>query len=295
MSKPRAHTCRLPLLGSPEQTSHHIAYLEWGSPQLPPLVCVHGLSRNAHDFDFLARDLESYFHIYCPDMPGRGRSDWLENKLLYNYATYLADCVALLNHWQVESCDWVGTSMGGIIGMMLAAFHPQRIRRLVLNDIGMRVPKEGLKRITSYAGIKTRFSTRAEAEEYLRAAFTPFGIKEESHWQHLLAYSITEKAEDDFRLAYDPDILFGMKQETKNFTEINDVDLSAIWAAVQCPVLLVCGESSDILPKEVAREMVKGKSNVTLLEIPGVGHAPPLMESAQIRPVSHWLRYGEIG
>ncbi len=271
--------------------AHRIGYLDWpGDREDAPVVfCVHGLTRNAHDFDFLAAGLLPDFRVISVDMAGRGYSDWLEDKSGYHYGTYVADCLALLDYLDLECVRWVGTSMGGIIGMTLAAGYPERVGRLVLGDIGSMIPAAAMERIVSYAGVRHVFESRAEAEEYLREVAQPFGIKDPMHWRRFLGYSIWEIEEDTFTLAYDPDILTPYREQTKNFREITDVNLMETWMKVECPVLLLRGETSDVLPKAVAGEMAK-RPNVSLVEFPGCGHAPALMEDEQVRRVAHWLR-----
>ncbi len=149
--------------------------------------CVHGLTRNGNDFGVLAHALSDKYRVICPDMPGRGRSDWLKTPGDYTYPVNLADISALLRHLGIDSVDWIGTSMGGIIGMMMAGFYPNKVRRLVLNDIGAVIPVAGIHRILAYVGKLTHFSSKAEAEQVLRQIYAPFGIRDEAHWWHLFA------------------------------------------------------------------------------------------------------------
>lgn len=272
--------------------THRIAYLEWGKEGMPPLVCVHGLTRNAHDFDYLANELQEHFHVFCLDVAGRGASDWLENKLAYNYATYMADCLAFLKFRKLEKPHWVGTSMGGIIGMMLCAAQPGIFATLTLNDVGSVLAGEGLERIVAYAGSPHIFHTRRRAEEFLKDITRPFGFKDAEQWQYFADQSIWKINETEFILAFDPGIINTFRKDTDDFLQIADIDLSAFWDAVDCPTLLLRGEHSDILRKDTAAKMANttGK-DVTFIEFPDVGHAPTLMEEDQISKVESWLMW----
>lgn len=263
---------------------HRLAYTEWGDPANPRvLLCIHGLTRNGRDFDFLARTLEGDYRILCPDMPGRGASDNFPDPALYTSTIYAADCLALMDALNVAQCDWVGTSMGGIIGMTLAAAQPARIRRLVLNDVGARIPAAGIRRIGAYAGKKLRFESRAQAEAALRVIYTPFGIETEEHWQHLLAHSLRD---DGVSLAYDPAIVQGLIHQDP--AKIEDMDLSTLWEKVACPTLILRGGESDILDAETAAAMA-ARAGVDLRTFPGIGHAPSLMRQEEIAIVRGWL------
>jgi pimeloyl-ACP methyl ester carboxylesterase len=270
-----------------QSSGHRVAYHEWGASGNPRvLFCVHGLTRNALDFAVLAANLCAEWRVIAVDLPGRGKSDWLENAGDYTYPTYLADIFALLDHLAIESVDWLGTSMGGIIGMLMARIAPNRLRRLVLNDVGAWIPAEGLRRILSYAGKRVFFESRAEAEAALRAICAPFGIREETNWQHLFASSLVEGDGGSVRLAYDPSIGASLAAQQ----EVSAIDLWPVWEAVHCPTLILRGEESDILTRETAETMRSRRDGVTLIELPGIGHAPSLMEPDQISPVEHWLK-----
>jgi pimeloyl-ACP methyl ester carboxylesterase len=269
-----------------QSPGHRLAYHEWGAPENPRvLLCVHGLTRNAMDFSVLAETLREDWRVIAVDMPGRGKSDWLENAADYTYPTYLADIVSLLDHLAIPDVDWLGTSMGGIIGMMMAGFSPDRVRRLVLNDVGAWIPAQGLRRILSYAGKQMHFSSRTEAEGALRANFAPFGIRDEANWHRLFASSLVEDADGSVRLCYDPAIGASLTAQP----EVSDIDLGSAWEAVRCPTLILRGADSDILTRETAEAMCRQRPGVTLVEFPGVGHAPSLMEPDQITPVEDWL------
>jgi pimeloyl-ACP methyl ester carboxylesterase len=272
-----------PNLEGPEGT-HRISWLEWGDPSTATIICVHGLTRNAHDFDFLARALAENYRVIAPDMAGRGDSEYLSHTANYNYASYMTDCIGLLDHLGLESVDWIGTSMGGIIGIMIAALHPGRIKRLVLNDIGSFIPKAGLERIVAYVGdTPESFPTREAAEAHLRRIFISFGVRQEAHWEHLFRHSIKERG-GVFTFAFDPHILDPIRD-----APIQDIDLSELWDGVTIPALILRGEESDILTDTTAQKMIVGRQNASIHAFPGIGHAPTLLEDEQITVVKNWL------
>lgn len=272
--------------------THRLGYLEWGAESKPPLICVHGLTRNAHDFDYLAMHLKEHFHIFSLDMAGRGASDWLDNKLAYHYGTYVADCLAFMAHRNLKKPHWICTSMGGIIGMMMGAAQPGIFATLTLNDIGMIVAREGLERIAAYAGAPNIFTSRKRAEAYLRDITRPFAISEEEQWRYFAEQSIWQINEGEFILAFDPEIIFPFRQETDNFLHLADIDLQLFWNNVDSPTLLLRGEHSDILRPDTAARMAttKGK-DVTFIEFKDVGHAPALMDEEQIGKISSWIMW----
>ena len=165
---------------------HRVAYDERpGPPGAPTLVCLHGLTRNSRDFDGIAEALSRTHRVVCPDMPGRGRSEWLMNPAEYAFPTYLADCAALIARLDVDSVDWIGTSMGALIGLMLAAQKDSPIRRLVLNDAGAFVQKEGLNRIGGYLGSGETFETIEAMEAAVRRNNAPYGALTDAQWRKL--------------------------------------------------------------------------------------------------------------
>lgn len=268
---------------------HRLTYYRWGNPKAAQtVICVHGLTRNGRDFDFLAEALAEHYQVIAPDMPGRGESDWLATPALYNYQTYLFDLQCLVYALELPNVHWVGTSMGGILGMMMSGAMPGLLTSLVLNDVGCVVAKQGLKRILSYAGIKMHFASRAEAEAALKNVCAPFGITEEKHWQHLFAHSLYETEDGKAHLAYDPAIATGVAVADPSL--VQDVNLWPLWETVKpIPTLLIRGETSDILTRETALEMKNTHPRLTLHEIKGAGHAPALMDAAQITTIKEWL------
>ncbi|GAB6063612.1 alpha/beta fold hydrolase [Deferrisoma palaeochoriense] len=261
-----------------------LAVWEWGDPENPEVVvCVHGLTRTGRDFDPLARALARRYRVLCPDMPGRGRSDWLSGPAEYAYPVYLQALACLLARAEAGVVDWVGTSMGGLLGLMLAAQPGTPLRRLVLNDIGPKVPAPALERIASYAGADPRFGSLAEAEAYLRRVHAPFGPLPDGDWAELTRHSVRPVPGGGYALHYDPAIGAALGEGP-----FEDVELWDAWAAVHCPVLVVRGRESDVLPAEVATRMAE-RPGVEIVEFAGVGHAPALRSPDQIAAVGRWL------
>ncbi len=266
--------------------AHTLAVHEWNHTAPRHLICVHGLTRNGRDFDALAESLTGYYRGLCPDMPGRGDSPKLENPAGYNYALYQHGLLHMMEALNIPRADWVGTSMGGILGMMVAASQPKRIRRLVLNDIGAHIPREGLLRLGEYVGRKMEYASRAEAEVAVRGIYAAFGIAEERHWQKLFAASFEDTPQGGARMRYDPAIGLPFADPEK----VQDVDLWGIWESITCPVLILRGAESDILTHETAMRMQALRPDITdYVQIPGAGHAPSLMRHEEISLIRRFL------
>lgn len=264
---------------------HRVAFTEWGESDNPRvLICVHGLTRNGRDFDALAEALAGDFRVVCPDVVGRGASDWLAEKSDYGYPQYLSDMTALLAHLKTESVHWVGTSMGGLIGMLLAALPGSPIKRMVMNDVGPLIPRAALERIASYVGDDPHFSSVQELDSYLREIYAPFGPFTDGQWQGLVRSSVRELDNAKIGLAYDPGIAMPFRAMPKQ-----DVDLWSAWSNVECPVLVIRGEQSDLLLADIAEQMTKSGPRAELAVLAGMGHAPTLMSEDQIALVSDWL------
>jgi pimeloyl-ACP methyl ester carboxylesterase len=265
---------------------HRNCYWEWHSAltDAPILIAMHGLTRNGRDFDTIAQGLTGRFQVICPDVVGRGKSDWLPDGALYSYPQYLGDAAALIARVAAGPVDWLGTSMGGLVGMMLAAQPLTPIRRLIVNDVGPFVPKESLERIGAYAGADPRFADLAELEVYIRRVYADFGNLSDADWAHMVRHSARPRPDGGYGLAYDPAIADSFKAGP-----MADVDLWPIWERIQCPVLVLRGARSDLLLPETAARMAASRPNVTLVELPDCGHAPALMDEGQIGVVRDWL------
>jgi pimeloyl-ACP methyl ester carboxylesterase len=264
---------------------HRVAYTEWGEPgDDPAVVCVHGLSRNGRDFDYFAAALAPQRHVICPDLPGRGRSDWLKDKASYGFPTYCADLTVLLGRLGGNSFDWVGTSLGGLIGMVMAAQPNSPIRRLVINDAGPYISKTAPQRILEYLGKAPEFASLAEAEVYFRDKLSPYGKLTDEQWAHLTRHGVRKRLRGGYVVAYDPGIAVPMRS-----TLPVDVDMWQYWDRIRCPVLVLRGADSDVLSHETAEEMCRRGPQTEVVEFAGVGHAPALMDAAQIDVVRDWL------
>lgn len=264
---------------------HRMAYAAWGDGEAASnVVCVHGLTRNGRDFDSLAQELSKTRRVVCPDVVGRGRSDWLADPDHYQTPQYVSDMAALIARMDVGWVDWVGTSMGGLIGMALAAQPKTPIRRLVLNDVGPFIPKSALERIAEYCGKAPSFKDTDELEQYLRQVHTTFGPLTDAQWQHLAEHG-GKASGKGLTLAYDPGIAVPFNASDA----LIDIELWTIWDAIQCPVLVLRGESSDLLSADVAAEMAARGPKATIAEIAGCGHAPALMAEDQIALINDWL------
>ena len=265
-----------------------LAYLEWGAAAGRPVLCAHGLTRNARDFDMLARALAAAGRrVIAVDFPGRGRSAWLPHASDYAYPVYLSALAALMARLDASELDWVGTSMGGLAGMMLAAQPQTPIVRLIVNDVGPFVPKAALERIASYVGQRMRFASLAEVEAQLRVVAAPFGPLSDAQWRHLAVHSAVADAEG-FRLHYDPAI-----GEAFRSSPPADVDLWPLWDRIACPTLVLRGAASDLLLPETAREMTLRGPRARVVEIAGCGHAPALMATDQIATIAAFLDEGD--
>lgn len=268
---------------------HRMHYLEWGDPDAERVaICVHGLTRNCRDFDFLAQALLPDFRVVCPDVAGRGQSDWLPAKEDYAYPQYCADMTALIARVTARGKPrriyWVGTSMGGILGMLLAARSNTPIGRLVLNDVGTFIPKAALERIGTYIGNDPRFRTLDQMEAMVRLVSAPFGPLTDAQWSHLTTTGAKQHKDGSWGLCYDPGIGIPFHKGP-----LADMDLWHYWDTIACPTLLLRGTQSDLLLKETAIAMTERGPRPRLVEFEGVGHAPMLMAHDQIRVVREFL------
>jgi pimeloyl-ACP methyl ester carboxylesterase len=269
---------------------HSMAYTEWGDPANPRvLVCVHGLTRCGRDFDDLAQAMCGEYRVVCPDVVGRGLSDWLADKSLYVVPQYAADMVTLLARLDAETVHWIGTSMGGLIGMGLAAQANSPLRRLVLNDVGPVLNAASLGRIGEYLGSAPRFENVEQAEQYVRAVSEPFGALSDAQWRHLTVHTTRGAADGKVEFRYDPGIAAPYVAEMNSAGIGHDVEMWPLYDAIRCPTLVLRGERSDLLTPATARLMTERGPRARLTLIPGVGHAPMLMDAAQIRVVREFL------
>ncbi|WP_376094129.1 alpha/beta fold hydrolase [Roseomonas sp. CCTCC AB2023176] len=260
-----------------------LRWVEWGPAEGEPVICVHGLTRTGRDFDVLARALAARGRrVICPDVFGRGMSDWLPAGRLYAIPTYAAAFAALLRAIG-RPCDWVGTSMGGLIGMAVGAMPDVAPRRMVLNDIGPFVPAAALRRIGAYISLVPLFDDFTALEAHLRAVHAPFGPLSDAEWRHLAETSGRVTAGGRVALQYDPAIA-----EPYAAGPIGDVAIWPLWEALRMPVLVIRGAESDLLDAATAERMAT-RPGTSLFTVPGVGHAPALMAPDQVETVLGFL------
>lgn len=266
---------------------HRVTYYEWGDPANDRVVvCVHGLSRNGRDFDVLGEALASTHRVLSVDMPGRGSSAWLADPADYVFPTYLTTLTALIARSGASTVSWVGTSMGALLGLVMAAQRGSPVSRLVINDAGPVIEPSAIERIRDYVGLAPVFATYAEAEAYIRAVSAPFGALTDAQWDHLTRTSVKEDAQGRYSLVYDPGIAVPFRSSAA------PPQLWGLYDAIRCPVLLLRGADSDLLSAATAQAMTERGPKARLLEFPGVGHAPALLTPDQVDPVVDFIRAG---
>lgn len=298
---------------------HRMAYWQWGDPQAGHVVlCVHGLTRQGRDFDALAKVLLAQalqpIRIVCPDVVGRGRSDWLAEPAHYQFPQYVADMMALLAHLHarapIEQFDHVGTSMGGLIGIFLAAqptLVPVPVRRLVLNDVGPAVEFDAIARISGYVGQGGVYATVEEAAQVLLGISAGFGPHTPAQWRALtvpMLVPASERSADGrqrqapaqgstdvgpYRLHYDPALSVGLRALTREQAAQGEAVVWAAYDAVTAPTLLLRGADSDLLSRSTAQAMTQRGPRASLVEFANVGHAPTLVDPAQSSVVASFL------
>ena len=280
---------------------HRMAYWQWGRPDAPHVVlCVHGLSRQGRDFDTLARALLARggdsLRVVCPDVVGRGQSDWLKDPQGYQVPAYAADMLVLLQTLKPATLDWVGTSMGGLIGMALAG-QPQlpfAIRRLVLNDVGPTISWQAIERIGTYLGDPLRFASVEQAAEALRQISIGFGPHTDEQWLALTRPMLKPAPEGDGQLMlhYDPAIAVPFRALTPEGSAQSEVLLWQLYDVIRARTLLLRGTESDLFARETAQAMTQRGPRAGLVEFAGVGHAPTLVAGDQVRAVCDFLLEG---
>jgi pimeloyl-ACP methyl ester carboxylesterase len=269
---------------------HHMAYKEWGDPRnAQVLLCVHGVTRVADDFDQLARALCGEYRVVCPYVVGRGRSDWLRDPNYYQLPQYVSDMVTLLARLEAGTLDWLGTSMGGLIGLGLASLPGNPVRKLVLNDIGPTLNPAALARIGDYIGQAMRFESFEQAVDYIRAISLPFGPHTDAEWRKLATDVLCQDKEGAWVRNYDLGLAQPFKAITPAAAQQGEKALWAAYDAISCPTLLLRGADSDLLAPETAHQMTQRGPHAQMVEFPGVGHAPTLMHEDQIAPVRRFL------
>ncbi len=290
-----------PAQGQGSVPSHAIAVWSWGAPQADHLVvCVHGLTRQGRDFDVLAQQLldrDPTLCVLCPDVVGRGQSDWLSEASSYQIPVYAADMM----HWlsarharqAIRRLDWVGTSMGGVIGLVLAA-QPENARnfpvhRLVLNDVGPSLPWPFVERLKTYVGVPQVFESPEQAAQMLRQQSPGFGPHSDADWLNLCRPMLKPGPAGGWVLHYDPAIVEPIRRLTPEAFAQGETLLWTLYDQITCPTLVLRGCDSDVLLPETARSMTQRGPAATLIEFPNVGHAPTLVDRTQTTPLLDWL------
>jgi len=259
----------------------HVAVWNQHSTALP-LFCVHALTRVAADFESVANAFPAR-PVYAPEMAGRGKSAWLLDSHLYSLMHYVDDCIQVLDSLKLQQVDWVGTSLGGLIGMMVAATHPARIRKLVLNDVGPLLPLSALQRIGSYLGVIQRFSDMEQAIRYCRTVYVGFGITSDAAWRKFAERSTVQNEDGSYRLHYDPRIADVFKIVD------TDINLWPFYEQIRCPTLVLRGALSDVLLENDARDMTLRGPKAKLVTFDNVAHAPALESDDQVAVVKEFL------
>jgi len=267
---------------------HEIHVTEWGDPQKPALVMWHGLARTGRDFDEPAEALSDTYFVICPDTLGRGLSSWARDvKTDYSYAAYGEQAAAVFDHYRIDKMRWVGTSMGGLIGVTLAAGRlKDRITRLVVNDVGPAIPEAATSRIAAYVGAPPEFDRVSELEAWYRKAYVPFGENPQSYWRRMADTSARRMDNGKVTVHYDPQIV-------SQFTvHKSDLDVWPHWDKITARTLLLRGANSDVLPRELAEEMRQRGPRPEFVELPGFGHAPTLGSDREIDILRQFLAGG---
>ena len=264
---------------------HRVVYYEWGEHNNPDVVvCVHGIGRNGRDFDVLAEALASTHRVLAPDMPGRGKSEWLRNPLDYIAPTYLTTLTALICASGAEDVTWVGTSMGALLGIMAASLPETPVKRLVVNDAGPVLDPVAIARIGQYFGTDPTFATYEELAAYVRTISAPFGPLTDEQWEHVTRTNARKRDDGTWGVGYDPAIALPFRAQP------TAANLWPLWDAIRCPTLVLRGALSDLLASETAREMTERGPKPRVIEFAGVGHAPMLLARDQIDAVVDFVR-----
>ena len=263
--------------------SHQMVYREWGDKEnARVLICVHGLTRNSMDFYDLAESLSESYRVICPDIVGRGQSDWLPEGTPYELGQYIKDLNSIIAKLQLSKVDWLGTSMGGILGMIMASVPDTPIKRLVLNDVGCYVKAEALQRIQGYIGV-TEYKDIQEVETAVRNSFLSYADLTDEQWLRLAECSVREIS-GGFTQHYDPEIVKAFSAGV-----LSDIDLTPWFSAIKIPMMLIYGGESDIVSEEVLKESLNLQPSMNCVRVPNAPHAPALMEPDQINAIKRWL------
>lgn len=269
---------------------HRMSYKEWGDANNPNvLVCVHGITRVGDDFDFLAQQLATRYRVICPDVVGRGHSDYLTKPEYYQIPQYVSDMVSLIARLGVEKVTWLGTSMGGLIGMALASLPQTPIAKLIINDVGPNLNYDALMRICEYLGEDKVWDDFVSAKAYIRQVSQPFGEHTDEQWDKLARDVLRQNAQLKWRKHYDVRLAQVVKATTPEIAKLSEAMLWAAYDAITCPTLLVRGELSDLLSVDTAQQMTQRGPRAELIQISNVGHAPMFQCQEQVDLLLNFL------
>ncbi len=280
-------------------TGHRMAYWQWGDAAAAHIVvCAHGLARQGRDFDVLAQALvakaDGKIRVVCPDVAGRGQSDWLTDPMAYQLPTYAADMLALLAHLKPQTLDWIGTSMGGLIGMAVCAHATAvgvTVRRLVLNDVGPVIQWEAIVRIGTYLGKTMQFASLQQAADAMWAISTSFGPHTPAQWMALSRHMVKPlpDGQTGVTLHYDPAIAVPVRAMTQEMAAQGEAAIWQLYDSITAQTLLLRGAVSDLLSPQTAAQMTQRGPKARLVEFAGVGHAPTLVAEDQVAVVASFL------
>lgn len=295
MSDPKLNFVQCP----DQDGGHRMAYWQWGDTSAGRvIVCVHGLTRQGRDFDELAKSLLAHARepllIICPDVAGRGTSDWLKNPMGYQIPNYAGDMLALLAQIKPKVLDWVGTSMGGLIGMVISGQSglplTAPVRKLVLNDVGPVIQWESIQRISAYVGKNMEFASLEQAADAMWAIASSFGPHTREQWLELSRHMVKpHESGNGVRLHYDPSLALAFGAATRESAQQGEALLWQLYDQIQAETLLIRGADSDLLSKQTALAMTERGPRAKLVEFSGVGHAPTLITPGQIKVVEDFL------
>jgi len=273
--------------GKNSKGTHNVVYSDWGDEKAPPIICVAGLTGNGHDFDFTAPALvKAGYRVIAVDLPGRGRSDFLTNSLDYNYNQYCDDLLGLISELGLKDVDWLGVSLGGLLGIRIAGAGQSPIRRLILNDVGPVVPQAALDFIHMVISKHYQFDTIKDLEKRMRETRgLTWGPVTDEQWKHMAEHNARALPDGAITYGYDPGIAEIFKTEPTG-----DKDLWPYWDKIECPVLLIHGKKSVVLTKEIVSEMKKRGPKMDYVVFGDCGHVPSLWAPEQIKAIEKWLK-----
>ncbi len=251
------------------------------------VLCIHGLTRNSRDFDYLTKFLEKKYTVISIDIFGHGKSSWLKNTKKYNYSTYCSSVIKLIDFLKIKKVNIIGTSMGGIIAMYTAAYNNTLVNKIVLNDVGAEINIVALKELSFYVKKFPKFKNKSAANCFLKKFFSPLKLENEEHIIHMVENSIVLKKDGSYYLNHDPAIVAKFFKSVHSLD--NNVDLWHIWKKISQSVLILRGQESKFLTYDTVKKMISDRANVQFIEYPDTGHTPSLLEDIHAYDIVRWL------